>query len=213
MILLNVSLGRNNITPFIRKQIKKLPFWPIFWVFKGIIHQFWIYNNFPLLNKGNIFYERSISIKPLWLEIIEKKGCTKSVRPSTIIYIIYITRTDFEHHFSQLFRVRVVLSRWTFYKKCFFLLGHERNAIYSKLVNNPFKCEDPYALHQKPARSFSAYSLCTLLESYSFLQPCNLSPVLFPFPFLIAFHHCCKKKARLLPLKGWGNIDCNGGEI
>ena len=41
-------------------------------------------------------------------------------RPSTLIYIIYITRTDFEHYFSQLFWVRVVLSRWTFYKKCLF---------------------------------------------------------------------------------------------
>ena len=53
--------------------------------------------------------------------------------------ITCITRTDFEHHFSQLFRVRVVLTRWTFYKKIFFLLGHEKNVIYSKLVNNPFK--------------------------------------------------------------------------
>ena len=33
---------------------------------------------------------------------------------------IYITRTDFELLFYQLFRVRVVLSRWTFYKKLFF---------------------------------------------------------------------------------------------
>ena len=49
-------------------------------------------------NKRNIFCKRSISIKQLWLEIIE-------------------------HHFSQLFRVRVVLSRWILHKKCFFRWG------------------------------------------------------------------------------------------
>ena len=70
-------------------------------------------------------------IKQLCLEIIEKIGCSKSVRPSIVIYIMYILRTDFEHSFSQLFRVRVVLSRWNFYEKCFCL---EKNVEYSKLV-------------------------------------------------------------------------------
>ena len=46
--------------------------------------------------------------------------------------------------FSQLFWVRVVLSRWTFYKKNFLLFGHEKIAIYSKLVNNPFKRSHPH---------------------------------------------------------------------
>ena len=78
------------------------------------------------LNEQNIFYKKSISIKLLWLEIIEKIGCSKSVRPSTVVYYIYITRTDFEHHFSQLFRIRVVLSRCTFYKKCFFCWGTKK---------------------------------------------------------------------------------------
>ena len=55
------------------------------------------------------------------------------------MYIIYITRTDYEHHFSQLSRVRVVLSRWTFHKKKFLSLGLEKNVINSKLVYNPFK--------------------------------------------------------------------------
>ena len=66
------------------------------------------------LYQRNIFYKRSISIKQLWLEIIEKIGCSKSVGPSTVIYIVYITRTNFEHHFSQLFPVRAVWSRLTF---------------------------------------------------------------------------------------------------
>ena len=47
--------------------------------------------------KWNIFYEMSISIKQLWLEIIGRIGCSKSVQPSTVTYIIYITQTDFEH--------------------------------------------------------------------------------------------------------------------
>ena len=67
------------------------------WNIKGIAHQFWVYNIFSCLNKRIISYERSISIKQLWLEINEKIGCSKSVRPSTVIYIIYVTRTDFEH--------------------------------------------------------------------------------------------------------------------
>ena len=87
---------------------------------KGLFTNFEYITFFSCPNKRNIFCKRSISIKQLWLKIIEKIGCSKSVRPSTVIYIIYITRTDFEHHFSQLFRVRDVLSRWIFHKKYFF---------------------------------------------------------------------------------------------
>ena len=39
--------------------------------------------------------------------------------------------------FSQLFRFRVVLSRWTYYKK-FYFAETRKNVIYSKLVNNHF---------------------------------------------------------------------------
>ena len=70
--------------------------------FKGIVNQFWVYNIFVVSQRKKHFYERSISIKQLWLEIIEKRGCTKSVRPSTVIYIIYITRTDFVHPFFSI---------------------------------------------------------------------------------------------------------------
>ena len=47
-------------------------------------------------------------------------------------------RTDFGHPIFSIIWVRVVLSRWTFNKKMF-LLVHEKNVIYLKLVNNPFK--------------------------------------------------------------------------
>ena len=85
---------------------------------KGFFTNFEYTTFFSCLNKRNISYGRSISIKQLWLEIIENNG----VQSQTVLYILllYITWTDFEHNFYQLFRVRVVLSRWTFYKKCFF---------------------------------------------------------------------------------------------
>ena len=54
------------------------------------------------------------------------------------IYIMYIVRTDFEHHLSQLFRIRIVLSRFTFHKKCFFRWDTKNKVIYLKIVNNPF---------------------------------------------------------------------------
>ena len=96
---------------------------------------------FSCLSRRNIFYESSISMKHLWLEIIEKIGCSKSVPPSTVIYVtIYITQTDFEHHSSWLFPVRVVLSRWTFLKKCF-ICSDTKKMLYSKLVSNPFNDE------------------------------------------------------------------------
>ena len=41
--------------------------------------------------------------------------------------------------FSKLFRFKVILSRWTFHKKCFFSGDTKKNVIYSKIVNNPFK--------------------------------------------------------------------------
>ena len=42
------------------------------------------------------------------------------------MYVKYIKRTDFEQNFSQLLLVRIVLSRWTFHKKMFFLLRHKK---------------------------------------------------------------------------------------
>ena len=45
---------------------------------------------------------------------------------SAVIYIIYITQTDFENRFSQLFlNVSFVET--------------QKNVVYSKLMNNPFK--------------------------------------------------------------------------
>ena len=91
---------------------------------KGLFTNFEYITFFSYHKERNIFYERFISIKQLWLEIIEKIWCSQTVRPSTVIYVIYITRTEFEHHFSQLFLVRVVLSRWSFHKNVSFVEKH-----------------------------------------------------------------------------------------
>ena len=66
---------------------------------KGLFINFEYITFFSCPTKRNIFYKRFISIKPLWLEIIEKKGCTKSVRVIYIIYIIVLGQTDFVHPF------------------------------------------------------------------------------------------------------------------
>ena len=41
---------------------------------KGLFTNFEYITFFSCLNKGNTFYERSISIKQLWLDIIQKNG-------------------------------------------------------------------------------------------------------------------------------------------
>ena len=64
---------------------------------KGLFINFEYISFFSCPTERNIFYKRFISIKPLWLEIIEKKGCTKSVCVIYIIYIIVLGRTDFVH--------------------------------------------------------------------------------------------------------------------
>ena len=66
---------------------------------KGLFTNFEYITFFSCPTKSNIFYQRPFSKKHLWLEIIKIIACSKSVRPSTIIYIIYITRTDFVHPF------------------------------------------------------------------------------------------------------------------
>ena len=78
--------------------------YPIFSItsLKGLFTNFEYITFFSCPTKRNIFCERSILIKSLWLEIIEKKGCTKSVRVIYIIYIIVLGRTDFVHPFFSI---------------------------------------------------------------------------------------------------------------
>ena len=133
-------LGREKNVMY--SKLMNNPFkYMIFFFALGFITNFEYTTFFSCLIERNIFYERSISIKQLWIEIIEKIGCSKSVRPSTVVYIIYITWTYFEHHFSQLFRVRFVLSRWTFFKIYFFrwdtrVIIFKFDEIPSRLIKN-----------------------------------------------------------------------------
>ena len=67
--------------------------WLRSWTSKGLLTNFEYITFFSCPTDRNIFYKKFISIKPLWLEIIEKKGYTKSVR--VYIYNIYnSTRSD-----------------------------------------------------------------------------------------------------------------------
>ena len=58
-------------------------------ILEGIAHQFWMYKKNSSLNKRNIFYKRAISIKQLWLEIIEIGCSSQSDRVLLYISLLY----------------------------------------------------------------------------------------------------------------------------
>ena len=92
---------------------------------KRIVHQFWIFNIFfiPLEKKHflwKVHLDKTTLTQNNWEIRVLKVSLTE------YCYIYYIARTDFEHNISQLFRVSVVLSRWTFHKKCFFCWGKKK---------------------------------------------------------------------------------------
>ena len=95
--------ARQKINTYINNSINVTRERIQFAYLRGLFTSFEYIKFFSCSNKRIIFCKRSISIKQLFLKIVEKIGCSKSVRPSIVIYIIYITRTDFEHHFSYLF--------------------------------------------------------------------------------------------------------------
>ena len=93
------------------------------------------------LNKRDIFYERAISIKQLWLEIIEKIGCSKSVSIYNMYHIyVYVSYMDWlwAPFFLNYFEPELFYRNVPFIKKCFFCWDTKK-LIYSKLVSNPFK--------------------------------------------------------------------------
>ena len=134
------STKKKTSYPFIEQISLYDPLCPsvhvnIFAHLKGLFTNFDYITFFSCLHR-NIFYKRSISMRQLWLEIVEKLGYSKSVRPNTVGYI---TRTDFDQPIFS-----IISSQSIFYpdgpiKKKILLLRHEKNVIYSKLVNNPFK--------------------------------------------------------------------------
>ena len=93
----------------------------------GIVHQFSIYNIFFVSQQKNFFYKMPISIKQLWLgDNWVNRVLKVSPTENCYINIIYITRTYFEHHFSQLSWVRIILSRWTFHKYVSFSVARKK---------------------------------------------------------------------------------------
>ena len=103
----------------------------------GLVLKKWLLTNFWYITFFFVPQHKKHFL--LKVEIIEKLGCSNSVRPSTVIYDIYITRTDFEHHFFSIISIQSCFIEMDLLQKVFLLLGHEKNAIYSKLVNSPFK--------------------------------------------------------------------------
>ena len=105
---------------------------------KGLFTNFEYITLFSCPTKRNSFCKRSISMKQLWLEIIKKIECSKS----SVLYIIYITvlgRTDFVHLIFSIISSQSCFIEMDLSQKMCILLGHEKNFIYSKLLNNPFK--------------------------------------------------------------------------
>ena len=56
-----------------------------------------------------------------------------------MIYIIVLGRTDFVHPFFSIISSQSCFIEMDLSQKMFLSLGHEKNVIYSNLVNNPFK--------------------------------------------------------------------------
>ena len=93
-ILTNTSIIRPTTNFSAILQLGTLWMLTLKYLLKGIVHRFWIHNIFlvPLQKK---FCKRSISIKQLWLEIMEIIECSQSVRSITVLYInYYIYNTD-----------------------------------------------------------------------------------------------------------------------
>ena len=53
--------------------------------------------------------------------------------------MIVLGRTDFVHPFFSIISSQSGFIEMDLLQKMFLLVGHEKNVIYSKLVNNPFK--------------------------------------------------------------------------
>jgi len=70
--------------------------------------------------------------------MIEKKWCSKSVGVIYISYITVLGRTDIEHPIFSIISSQSCFIEMDLSQKMFLWLGHEKNVIYSKLVNNPF---------------------------------------------------------------------------
>ena len=113
-------LNKRNIFHERSILIEQLWLWHLTWL-KGLFTNFECLTFFSWLKEKNIFHKMSCLEKTSLTRNNWEKWCSKSVR---VIYII----------FSFICYIKMDFS-W----KMFLLLRHEKNFIYSKLVNNTFK--------------------------------------------------------------------------
>ena len=106
---------------------------------KGLFTNFEYITFFSCPTERNIFYKRFILDKTtLTRNNWEKRLHKVSPCYIYIIYIIVLGRTDFVHPFFSIISSQSGFIEMDLLQKIFFLVGHEKNVIYSKLVNNPF---------------------------------------------------------------------------
>ena len=105
---------------------------------KGLFTNFEYITFFSYPTKRNIFCKRSISIRPLWLDIIEEKRVHK-VNPTEYYYIYCIYNTDC--HWAPFFSI--ISSQELFYRDEPFIKSVSfvgtRKKFYIFKMNNPFK--------------------------------------------------------------------------
>ena len=90
-------------------------------IIKAIVHQFWIYNIFLCPNR-KIFFIKGPPRKNNNSDSKQLRKMVPKVSPCYIYNIYKSTRSDWlwAPYFLNYFESELFLSRWTFYKKCFF---------------------------------------------------------------------------------------------
>jgi len=90
---------------------------------KGLFTNFKYITFFSCPNERNIFYERFISIKPLWLEIMEKNGAQSQFALYINNILTVLGRTDFEHIIFSIISSQSCFNEMDLLQKYFFCWG------------------------------------------------------------------------------------------
>ena len=110
-------------------------------VFKGIVHQFWIYNIFFVPQRKKHFLWKVHLDKTTLTRNNWEKWCSKSVRVIYIYNIYNSTRSDWlwAPYFLNYFELELFYRNEPLMKNVSFV-ETQKNVLNSKLVNNLFKC-------------------------------------------------------------------------
>ena len=109
------------------------------WDLKGLLTNFEFITFFVSQQKKHFSWKVYLD-KPTLTRNNWENCCSKSVRVIYTIYITVLGRIDFEHPIFRIISSQSCFIKMDLSQKMILLLGHEKNVIYSKLVNNPFKC-------------------------------------------------------------------------